>query len=335
MIPTIKATQRRVEKSILKKKNVVGVGIGKKNGTGPLCLIVSVRVKEGVDKLKKKDLIPSKIDGITTDVIQTSDFVLLEEQERITKQRPAFPGISIGHKDITAGTFGCLLKDAEGDSFILSNNHVLANVNQGELGDEIIQPGAHDGGSVNGDDVVGFLEDYVPIEMDGESPGPEPPPIPDCSIANGVAAVLNYGAKVIGSRFRLEVTPLANDNYFDAAIAIPSVTVRPEILGIGAPTGAGVVTVDTPVKKSGRTTGLTEGVVTQMNATIRVQMGENRVATFHDQIVSDVGSAGGDSGSAVLNNNDEVVGLLFAGGQGVTIINPIQPILQAFNLTIL
>jgi hypothetical protein len=44
-------------------------------------------------------------------------------------------------------------------------------------------------------------------------------------------------------------------------------------------------------------------------------------------------SAGGDSGSAVLDMNKRVVGLLFAGSAGnTTIINPIQAVLNALQV---
>ncbi len=45
-------------------------------------------------------------------------------------------------------------------------------------------------------------------------------------------------------------------------------------------------------------------------------------------------SAGGDSGSAVLDQEDFVIGLLFAGSESTTIINPIQYVLQALNIAI-
>ena len=43
-------------------------------------------------------------------------------------------------------------------------------------------------------------------------------------------------------------------------------------------------------------------------------------------------SAGGDSGSAVLDMNKRVVGLLFAGSDSTTIMNPIQLVLDALQV---
>lgn len=45
-------------------------------------------------------------------------------------------------------------------------------------------------------------------------------------------------------------------------------------------------------------------------------------------------SQGGDSGSAVLNMDKQVVGLLFAGSDTTTIMNPIQLVLEALQVQI-
>src|SRR3546814_3161512 len=58
----------------------------------------------------------------------------------LARERLARSGISIGHAAITAGTLGGLVRDREtGAVAILSNNHVLANSNQGTVGDAILR----------------------------------------------------------------------------------------------------------------------------------------------------------------------------------------------------
>src|SRR3546814_9497069 len=58
------------------------------------------------------------------------------------RERLARSGISIGHAATTAGTLGGLVRNREtGAVAILSNNHVLANSNQGAMGDAVLQPG--------------------------------------------------------------------------------------------------------------------------------------------------------------------------------------------------
>src|SRR5205823_11870989 len=66
--------------------------------------------------------------------------------------RPAQPGCSVGFqfpppsRFVMAGTFGALVKDAAG-TYILSNNHVLAEEGRQAPGAPIFQPGLLDGGS--------------------------------------------------------------------------------------------------------------------------------------------------------------------------------------------
>lgn len=90
------------------------------------------------------------------------------------------------------------------------------------------------------------------------------------------------------------------------------------------------------VKKYGRTTGLTQGKVTGVNGAFRVHYSSG-FAIFVGQIVIEgiegaEFSAGGDSGSlTVTQSENKPVGLLFAGGGGQTIANPIDAVLIAFS----
>jgi V8-like Glu-specific endopeptidase len=45
-------------------------------------------------------------------------------------------------------------------------------------------------------------------------------------------------------------------------------------------------------------------------------------------------SQGGDSGSAVLDNNNRLIGLLFAGSESSTIINRIEHVFSELGLTL-
>src|SRR5438445_411754 len=57
-------------------------------------------------------------------------------------------------------------------------------------------------------------------------------------------------------------------------------------------------------------------------------------AIFREQIVSDLLSKGGDSGSLVVDDARHAVGLLFAGGATTTLINPIAAVASALNVVI-
>ncbi len=68
----IKATKRKHEATLLKRRNVVGIGIGYKEvggqKTDQLSLVIMVKEKIPAERLRPKDLIPSQIEGIPTDV---------------------------------------------------------------------------------------------------------------------------------------------------------------------------------------------------------------------------------------------------------------------------
>ncbi|HZO89600.1 MAG TPA: hypothetical protein VFB38_14830 [Chthonomonadaceae bacterium] len=92
------------------------------------------------------------------------------------------------------------------------------------------------------------------------------------------------------------------------------------------------------VRKHGRTTRHTVGVVTDISASIRVRYGK-QVAPFDNQIAiigaGGAFSSGGDSGSLIVDAvNLNPVALLFAGGS-TTFANPIGIVLARFSATIL
>ncbi|NIQ39840.1 MAG: hypothetical protein GTN81_14820 [Proteobacteria bacterium] len=314
--------------SILNKKNVVACGVGTKMTGGKVsdepCVVVSVIKKLPPDQLEVPDLVPQTVGTARTDVVETG--TIRAFQSPTEKWRPAPGGVSIGHFNITAGTLGCLVTRGS-DVFILSNNHVLADSNQGQAGDAILQPGSHDGGTNN--DRIAVLEEFVPINFGTASP--------TCGLAKTVATVLNGLARVVGSSHRLaSYRQVDEPNRVDAAIAHPlsSDLVERRILEIGVPKGSREAGLGTRIKKSGRTTGFTTSEISQIDATVRVSYGSAGTATFEDQYVAGAMSAGGDSGSAVLDEEDFVIGLLFAGSDSTTIINPIQYVLQALNAAI-
>lgn len=316
--------------ALLQKANVVGVGVGRKVVGGEeqdeLCVTVFVREKVPLSALRKRDRIPERVDNVPTDVIETGEIVAYARTERL---RPCPPGMSIGHVDVTAGTFGCVVQDAIGRRLILSNNHVLAAANDATPGDALLQPGRIDGGTL--DDVIGRLLRFVPIDFDG-SPS-------SCPFASAIVGLLNAISRFWGRRSRF-VTTISPEraNWVDAAVGLPDREgdVEAEILEVGTPVGTEPAAVGLEVTKSGRTTGTTQGRVTQIAATIRVSYGAGRSATFTDQVVIADGqfSAPGDSGSAIctLGTAPRLVGLLFAGGSSITVANRIDRVFDLLEV---
>lgn len=312
---------------LLSKRNVVGVGLGYKVSegvnTGILSLVVSVTRKESPPGLSADDLVPRVLSGIKTDVVETGMLRAFGSQPGAPAGAPTQPGVSLGHHRVTAGTFGCLVHRSE-DVFILSNNHVLANTNRGRTGDAILHPSPADGGTM--DDRIAVLSEYVPIDF-GSAP-------PECPIARSAASWLNYIAGALGSRHKLQALKQTDGiNKVDAALASPLFpgSVRNEILHIGAPSGVGMPTLGTPVQKTGRTTGHTRGTITQIDATVRIDYNGDS-ALFTGQLIASPMSSPGDSGSVVVDSGRRVVGLLFAGSSGATVLNPIDWVLSALNV---
>ena len=110
-----------------------------------VCVVALVRRKRPPTALGPEALVPSEIDGVPVDVLEVGD--LRAQVDRKARLRPAPGGVSLGHYQITAGTFGCVVRDqASGARLLLSNNHVLANGNEASPEDPILQPGTADGG---------------------------------------------------------------------------------------------------------------------------------------------------------------------------------------------
>lgn len=313
--------------SLIKLPNVVGVGVGYKEVGGQRLntLSVVVLVKEKTSKLPQSQRVPPMVDGTYTDVVQVGQ---LEAFANTGRYRPAPGGVSIGHYAITAGTLGVVVRDRNsGQRLILSNNHVLANSNDAEIGDAIIQPGSADGGQT-AVDTIALLERFEPIRFTTE-PG-------TCSIASLYADIGNLIAGLLGSSHRLDVIKQQQTtNRIDAALARPVTDgdVLDEILEIGTVSGVAAPTLGMPVRKSGRTTGFTIGQINVFDATVDVSYGVGRTARFEGQLVAGAMSQGGDSGSLVVDaNSDRAVGLLFAGSNASTIFSPIQDVLDILQV---
>jgi hypothetical protein len=329
-LETVRTLLPDVRTELLRKANVVAVGVGYKvsegKPTNELAIMCSVDSKKASRFLTSKDVIPARIQNIPTDVYPTG--IIRALQDPTAKFRPAPGGVSIGHKNITAGTLGCLVKK-NNTIYILSNNHVLANSNDAEIGDEILQPGPYDGGQLATDQIA-RLSEFVPVEF--EQSGADP-----CGLASSVVKFLNGLAAMLGSKTRLFQQRIsAVENLVDCAIAEPlnPDDVINEILNIGTITGTAEASLGMSLQKSGRTTGYTTGIVQQIDVTVRVNYGSNKNAVFVDQLMAGAMSQGGDSGSAVLNNDKQLVGLLYAGSETTTIINRIQNVFQALQVTL-
>ena len=310
-------------------RNVHAVGIGRKIADGKVtqeqCVRVYVIQKVAESLLPPIYRIPGSVDGIPTDVIESPPAFLTAKRKpkptaaaapacsanRRQRQRPLVAGVSAGHFQITAGTLGYFCRstkhgDTPDDVFVLSNNHVYANVNQGRPGDDLYQPGPADGGTPA--DTIAELTRFVPIQLGGTAPNRV-----DCAIG----------------RLR------------------PDVTRRVEVCSVGRITGVAVATEGMPVRKHGRTSGYTEGEVTDASYDALVGMDHNDpniVALFQNQMRIEriapfpAFGLGGDSGSLVVAKEElHAVGLYFAGPPAgdYGIANHIQDVLNELEIQLL
>jgi len=72
------SVKAKYERELMRKRNVVGVGVGFEERAGQMteivCIVVSVRKKLPLDQLASKDVIPAELDGVPVDVQATGAF---------------------------------------------------------------------------------------------------------------------------------------------------------------------------------------------------------------------------------------------------------------------
>lgn len=311
--------------------NIVGVGKGFKitNGrhTDKPAVIILVKKKLPEHDLKRGEKIPPKMYDLDTDVVEIGEPRFLSRTDYV---RPAPPGVSIGHYKISAGTFGAVVKDKKTKKpLILSNNHVLANSSDGKDGrckidDPIFQPGPYDGGTEA--QLIGYLERFVPILREYTHSS--------CPRAAALERIGNNFIKLIKPHYKMSLFKKTSvENIVDAALARPirDDVITPEILGIGMVKGVKEAQSGMKLFKSGRSSGLNSAVVKAQAATLKVKMGSNEEVIFADQIVTGPMASPGDSGSLVLDENNNAVGLLFAGSESSTIVNRIANVMDLLD----
>ncbi|WP_417363397.1 hypothetical protein [Galbibacter sp.] len=328
----IRKVLRMVAPSLMRKQNVIATGIGYKvvagKTTSELCIICSVEVKKPFSKLRAGDVVPQHVQGVLTDIKPVGSIRAFQlPTERF---RPAPGGVSLGHYQITTGTFGCVVV-RNGEKYLLSNNHVLANSNESQIGDPILQPGPHDGGTLSKDKIA-ELSEFIPIKFEMEIGNDQ-----SCNPTRFIAATVNTIAQFLGSKNRLKPYLAQQQvNKVDCAIAKPIIPsdVEESILEIGSITGKQEATLGLEVQKSGRTTGHTTGVIEQIDVSAQVSYGANKTALFQDQLMAGAMSQGGDSGSVVLDKDNRLIGLLFAGSETTTIINRIENVFNALQISL-
>ena len=271
--------------------SIVGVGVGED--------VVRVYVTENATNVELNSItmrLSQHQHKFETKFIRTPGFVILSLPDN-----PILCGQSVGHVSVTAGTMGCLVR-REGERFILSNNHVLANINAATIGDLVVHPGPQDGRISPRDDIA-KLSDFREISFS---------PTVENEMDVAIAKILD------GKRVSAKIQ----------TVGYPSNVVS-------------TASVGQKVKKHGRTTGYTEGIVVDNTYDGFVSF-NGQQAWFVNQIVIEPTllctsfSEGGDSGSLIVDlETNNPTALLFAGDSTMTLGNPFGIVKDEFKFDVI
>ena len=317
-VQAVVAVQGRHTDDLLQSPGIVGTATGLTRD-GELALLI-------LFQSAPSDAVPERIDGVPVRAVVTGKITALhhrpghgggpggggggdppdtEPEPDPTEQwpRPVPIGISTGSShECSSGTIGARVLNA-GGVFALSNNHVYATENSAPIGSDVLQPGSYDTGcAVTAGAVIGSLVDFEPIVFTTDA-----------------------------------------NNQIDAAIASSSVDLLGKATpsdGYGAPLSLTAdAAVGISVQKYGRTSSLTRGTITGINAIVNVGYGAGS-ARFIGQIIVESTKPfikAGDSGSLLVTDPGRApVGLLFAGNRSgkFALANPIEAVLTRFGVSI-
>lgn len=301
------AIKDRAARSLMRIPNVTGVGIGgrERNGvpTGEIVIKVFVARKLPIDQVPAEERIPVSFEGVPTDVVELRPPVPVADPEPVGIVRPhlaqsaderTFPlqggmdfWVNFDFPPGTAagGTLGCFLRDRHDGSAIygLTNHHVVTPD-------------------------FGKLSRSRPVLQKQE------------------------GAPTSGDHFGT-VTQGANDRYRDAAVVRlrPGQKWLPRIKTIGYVTGTRELSVEQAatgtyrVRKWGSRTSLTFGVVSAIGTRTKGRANDIVIKPLDapplPPVIPVFFAYLGDSGSVVVNDDNEIISLLHS----IENIDPTDP----------
>ncbi len=306
------AVQTANQGALLASAGVFGVGVGETNGTLAITILV--------DSTNRAAQLPPILDDLPVSLRVVGSIHALNcagLNPQVAYPLPVPLGVSGGNAipltggGCASGTIGFKVRDnLTGAVGWIGNNHVVGNganlcPGSAPLGTPQYQPGPVDTTpACSIGQLVGTLSRFVPIDFSGA------------------------------------------DNLVDGGFVLSSDSeVSSDILNLGAQVNNVVPAfLGQVVQKNGRTTACTEGTVSAVNMTVNIMYdgATCTLATFTNQIVvsptapSPAFAASGDSGSPIVDANNNAVALLFAGdaSTGDAIGNPIGAVLSALNVSL-
>ncbi|NKE62084.1 hypothetical protein FXN61_37190 [Lentzea sp. PSKA42] len=312
----IRPIKRMVEDEFLSRPGVIGVDIGEKvtggRPTGRAAIVVYVCAK-GPDLPQQ---IPQDVAGVPTDVVAES---IVLHRARITRTNDEQPVVAERHPVLRGGisigparSFRVVPPEVPtaGEYVIAGTLGAFAVTRDGErkvLGLTTFHVGCVDDSWSVGDEFV------HPSRVDGGVVDADQVAVLDrAALAGSVSA---------------------------AGLRMGNRPFRAEVLDVGAIMGSAKAVVGSTVRKRGRTTELTYGVITSTDSTLRLDFGDGiGVRTVRDQIrvhSSDRFGDHGDSGAVLVDADNFVVGLYVAGSGSTGFANPIEPVLRQLDVELL
>ena len=218
-------------------------------------------------------------------------------------------GVNGTTPDCCSGTLGSLLVDQKGKQYILSNNHVMGRVGHAAVGEPIVQPGM----------IEALCDSSIPKKVASFTAAPPITSNADAAIAEVVPGAVDPTGAIIGLG-----GVAADGSYIPAP---PSSTIAAPMVGMA-------------VAKSGRTTGLSCGVVEAINGSILMDLQaecgnpSDAKVLFQSQVILSSIVRPGDSGSLIVEAATSrplglVVGL--ASDYSFASANPVGLVINALN----
>ena len=318
------------EQNILMKKGVTAVGVSEKSDT------IVLYTNTELNRTGKKNMPDEILEGANLLYRKATAYVLKDDIEdvyigvnpgRFHKKRYACgSSISIANRR-SAGTLGCLVKNAQNELFGLTNNHVTGGCNNTRVGMQVLAPGVRDVMIGQFDPFAIGYHSLVGNMLQGE--------IDQDRIAKNTDAAL----------FQIKDPKLVSSHqsgYYDTPANIGDFLADPD------------PSIGTRVKKVGRTSGLTYGFIESrlvgafpLNYDITTHHSASETVRFLGKVFFDpvyvirgadgeAFSSRGDSGSLVVTDEDEpkAVGIIFSGNarEKLSYMLQIAPILKTLNV---
>lgn len=279
-----------VKEKFKKIPGVIDVGVGKKQVKGKFIdesvYIVYVEEKKRKEDLAPGHVIPEEIEGVKTDVVK------IRTESNVI--RPIRGGVKMDCEGSNGtGTLGCMATHPVHGTVILTNHHVLYDQlydntpSPVERDVKVGQPGISCSWCCECN-VIAYVKDSRCRNNETV----------DCGIAK-IKSDVDFANEILGGRRIEGIAPLQ-----------------------AHPTSGQMVPIleDDAVKKVGATTGYTEGIVKRVGVPVNVKNGDGSSARFMDQIEFEHKDGNdkkvidrGDSGSVLLNEDNQVVGLIMSG----------------------